>query len=97
MEPKLMAKWFRWTWFVGFLVLGGVTFLFMLMYGPLTVSPSYPQDLALLVVVFSYLCFLLSVLGAIVFGIGLCRTYELHPIKSLGEWFRTKGDSPWQV
>jgi hypothetical protein len=97
MNSRLRRKRAGWVGFISFLGLAGLIFVFMLVYGPLTVSPGYPQDLAFRVVVFSYFSFVLSLLGAIVFGIFLCRTYELHPITSIGEWLRTKGEAPWKV
>jgi hypothetical protein len=97
MRATLRAKRFRWVGFVSFLLLAGLIFVLMVLYGPLTASSGYSQDVAFYVVGFSYLCFLLSLLGAIIFGILLCRTYELHALKSVDEWFRTKRGSPWQV
>jgi len=90
------TKRFRWVGLASFLMLAGIIFVFMMVYGALTASPNYPQKLAAYVIGFSYLALAFSVFGAIAFALLLCKTYDLHLFQSINGWFRRKGDSPWQ-
>lgn len=85
-----------WIGFFSFLTVGLAIFLCMMVYGALTVSPNYPQDSAGYIIGLLYSGLLLSLLGTIAFATMLYRTYDLHLLRSVGDWLRHKGESPWQ-
>lgn len=89
-------KTLRWIGFVSFLMAGLAIFFCMLAYAALTVSPNYPGDTAGYVIGLLYSGLIVSLLGTMAFATMLCRAYDLHLLRSVGDWIRHKGESPWQ-
>jgi len=90
-------KTLAWIGLATFLVIGGIGFLFILTYAALTASPGYPQDLAVRVLLTLGAVVAFCFMAAIVFAIYLYKASNQHWAKSLFQWFKEKGGSPWEV
>ena len=84
-----------WIGFFCYLIASYLVLCFMLLYGPLTASSGYPQNLAARIVLLAYAALLLSLLSAIGFGITLYNAYGLSLLRSLREWRKLKHGNAW--